>query len=70
MWNLKNTTSEYNKKEAGSQNKLVVITGEGGEGRGLGQHRDRGVRGTNYYIYNKLQEYFVVLVAQWVKNPT
>ena len=30
-----------------------------GEGRGNGQYRGRGLRGTNYYTENKLQGYLI-----------
>ena len=48
IWNLKNTTSEYNKREAENhQNKLVVAGGEGQRGNirlGSGRYKLLGVR--------------------------
>ena len=43
-------TSEYNKKKQSHiyREKLVVTSGE--KGREEGQYRDRGLRGTNYYV--------------------
>ena len=56
MWNLKNTiTSDYNKKAADTENKIVV-TSEERSGRG---NRGGGLGGTNYYVYNKLRGHTV-----------
>ena len=41
-------TSEYNKKEADSQIREQTSGYQWGEGRGKGQYRGRGLRGTNY----------------------
>ena len=46
LWNLKNTTSKCNKKEADSQIKQTNVYQLGGEG----QYSDGGMRGTNYLV--------------------
>ena len=47
MWNLKNKTTEYNKKvDTYIENNLVVISREREVGRG------RDLRGTNYYSWD------------------
>ena len=43
-------TSEYNKKEAGSQIQRTNEWGPVGRGKGEGQDRGRGLRGINYYV--------------------
>lgn len=56
-WNLKKQiqwTSEYNKrKQAQTQSYLVVTNGERKSGEG--SYSGRGLRGTNYQIWNKVQ---------------
>ena len=50
MWNLKIKTNEFNKTETDSQiqrtNQQLAV----GRGKGEGQWRGRGLRGTNYYV--------------------
>ena len=51
IWNLKNKTSEYNKKVTDSQiyryiNQLLAV----GRGKGEGQDRGRGLRDTDFYV--------------------
>ena len=53
MGNLKNTTSEYNKKKQTHRKRGQISSYQWGEGRREGQDRSRGLRGTNYYVQNK-----------------
>ena len=54
IWKIKQIR-EYNKKET-QKYKLVTASGERKGGR---DNRARGLRGTNSYIWNKLQEYII-----------
>ena len=51
MWNLKNTTSEYNKiKKRTQENKLVVTSWEREEGKGNINIEGKGLGSTNYQV--------------------
>ena len=46
IWDLKIKTNEYNNQKQASGYQWE-------EGRGEGQDRNRGLRGTNYYVYSR-----------------
>ena len=50
MWNLKNSTNEYNKIERLTENKLMITGGEGREGRNKVEAGDQEVQTTLHKI--------------------
>ena len=48
MWNLKNRTNKYYKTET-YRHREQTSGYQGGEGRGEGEDKDMGLRGTNFY---------------------
>ena len=60
MWNKKNATSRYSKKETDTgMEKEVVVTSGGGERK----NRGGGMGSTNYWVWDKLKD---VLYNMWI----